>query len=173
VIEAQETSQNPGRKRVASVFFHCATMFGSRAFIASLLLATEVSTSPTPTIEKRSERTSAPSGCLTVGTGGTYATFGDALAALGSSINAACIYLASGTYEEQNTINYPGSLTIYGETTYVESYKENTVTITYSQTSSEASDLQASATIQVVTSGVSFYNINVVNGYGAGTQAVA
>lgn len=148
-------------------------MFFSRALIAFLFLVAEVSTLQTPTIEKRSERTSAPSGCLTVGTGGTYTTFGDALAALGSSTDAACIYLASGTYEEQNTIDYPGSLIVYGETTYVESYKENTVTITYSQTSDEAADLQASATIQVVSSGVSFYNINVVNGYGAGTQAVA
>lgn len=142
-------------------------------FLAIVVSAIPTVPTPTPTIEKRSERTSAPAGCLTVGSGGKYSTVQSALTALGSSTAAACIYIASGTYTEQLTINYPGKLTIYGETTDVETYKSNTVTVTHTISSSEAGTLDKSSTINVVSNGASFYNINVVNGYGSGTQAVA
>jgi pectinesterase len=128
---------------------------------------------PTSNVQKRTSRTSAPSGCLTVGTSGTYSSIGDALTELASSTSTACIYISAGTYEEQLTIDYGGSLTLYGETTNTGTYKENTVTITHTISSSEAGSLDLSSTVNVVSDGFSMYNINVVNGYGAGSQAVA
>ncbi|RAL62993.1 hypothetical protein DID88_004080 [Monilinia fructigena] len=66
-------------------------------------------------VQKRAGRTSPPAGCLTVRGSGTlsgeYNTFKAALTALGSSTEVACIFLYSGTYNEQITINYAGNLT--------------------------------------------------------------
>ncbi|GIK07206.1 hypothetical protein Aspvir_002862 [Aspergillus viridinutans] len=136
------------------------------------LLGLALTGSATP-LEKRSSRTSAPSGCLTVGSSGKYSTIAAALSALGSSTSAACIYIAAGTYSEQITINYPGILTMYGETTDTSSYKKNVVTITHTISSPQAGTLDKSATVNVVSAGFKMYNINVVNGYGEGSQAVA
>ncbi|KAF3399739.1 putative pectinesterase A [Penicillium rolfsii] len=141
-------------------------------FISALFLATGILAAPTD-LSRRTSRTSAPSGCLTVGSGGKYSTIGAALAALGSSKSAACIYVASGTYTEQLTINYAGTLTLYGETSNTGTYKYNTVTITHTISSPEAGSLDKSATVNVVSAGFKMYNINVANGYGKGAQAVA
>ncbi|KAL4816050.1 pectinesterase A [Aspergillus spinulosporus] len=122
---------------------------------------------------KRTARTSAPAGCLTVGGSGTYSTVGAAIAALGSSSSEACIYISAGTYEEQLTFQYAGPLTLYGETTDTSSYKKNTVTITHTISSPEAGSLVASATVNAAMDDFTMYNINVVNGYGKGAQAVA
>lgn len=140
--------------------------------LSTLSLATGIIAAPSD-LTRRTSRTSAPSGCLTVGTGGTYSTIGAALTALGSSTSAACIYVASGTYTEQLTINYAGTLTMYGETTNTGTYKDNTVTITHTISSPEAGSLDKSATVNVVSAGFKMYNINGVNGYGEGAQAVA
>lgn len=145
-------------------------LFRSVYFIALVATATCV---PTHNVQKRTSRTSSPSGCLTVGTSGTYSTISDALAALGSSTTTACVYIAAGTYEEQLTIDYGGPLTLYGETTDTGTYKDNTVTITHTISSSEAGSLDLSSTVNVVSDGFNMYNINVVNGYGKGSQAVA
>lgn len=71
-------------------------------------------------LAKRASRTSPPSGCLTVGTGGTYSTISAALTALGtgSSTSTACIFIYAGTYQssEQVYISYKGALTLYGYT---------------------------------------------------------
>ncbi|CAI7651564.1 unnamed protein product [Penicillium manginii] len=139
---------------------------------SALCLGTGVLGSPA-NLSRRTSRTSAPSGCLTVGTGGTYSTIGAALTALGSATTSACIYIASGTYTEQLKINYAGALTIYGQTSDTGTYKSNTVTITHTITSSAAGTLDLSATVNVVSDGFKMYNINVVNGYGKGSQAVA
>lgn len=138
----------------------------------ALSLGTVVLAAPTELVT-RTARTSAPSGCLTVGSNGNYTTIGDALTALGSSSAAACIYLASGTYEEQITIDYAGALTLYGETPDTETYKKNTVTITHSISSPQAGTLDKSATVNVIADGFKMHNINVVNGFGKGIQAVA
>lgn len=122
---------------------------------------------------KRAQRTSPPEGCLSVGSGGDHSTIGDALSALGSGDEEACIYIAAGTYEEQLTINYGGNLTLYGETTDTGSYKQNTVLITHALSSPDAGSLVASATINVDKSVFRMYNIDVENGYGQGAQAVA
>ncbi|BCS19730.1 putative pectin methylesterase [Aspergillus puulaauensis] len=126
-----------------------------------------------PHTPKHAPRASIPSDCLTVGGGGTYSTIADAVAALSSSNSEACISIAAGTYEEQLTFEYGGPLTLYGETTDSSSYNGNTVTITHTMTSTEAGSLVASATVNVAMDDFAMYNINVVNGYGKGTQAVA
>jgi pectinesterase len=144
----------------------------SKSFLAALCLSTAVLGAPAE-LQRRTSRTSAPSGCLSVGSGETYSTIGAAIDALGSSSSSACIYIASGTYEEQLTIDYAGTLTLYGETSDIETYKDNTVTITHTISSSEAGSLDKSATVNVVSDGFAMYNINVVNGYGSGAQAVA
>lgn len=63
-------------------------------------------------------RTSPPSGCLVVRGSGTesgeYSTLSSAVAAL--SGDDACIFMYSGTYAEKVTLDYSGSLTLYGYT---------------------------------------------------------
>ncbi|KAJ6177871.1 hypothetical protein N7519_008332 [Penicillium mononematosum] len=147
-------------------------MYPYNFLLTVLSLGTAVLAAPTELVT-RAARTSAPSGCLTVGSNGKYSTIGDALTALGSSSAAACIYVASGTYEEQITINYAGALTLYGETADTETYKKNTVTITHTISSPQAGSLDKSATVNVVADGFKMHNINVVNGFGKGAQAVA
>ena len=139
-----------------------------------LLLATGILALPLNdrNVTKRSSRISAPAGCLTVGANG-YLTIASAISALGSSTNAACIFISSGTYKEQLTVTYPGSLTIYGSTSDTGTYKSNTVTITHTMSSSDAGSLDASATLNIKSNNFKLYNVNVANGYGSGAQAVA
>ncbi|KAL4900488.1 hypothetical protein BDW74DRAFT_188304 [Aspergillus multicolor] len=125
------------------------------------------------THSKRTSRTSAPPGCLTVGGNATYSTIGDAITALGSGSSPACIYIQAGTYEEQLTFAYNGNLTVYGETTNTASYEDNTVTITHTISSPESGSLVSSATVNAQMDDLSIYNVNIVNGFGKGAQAVA
>ncbi|KAJ5769030.1 pectin lyase-like protein [Penicillium odoratum] len=130
-------------------------------FISVLYLGTTAFGTPAKGARANTvSRTTPPSGCLSVGSSGTYSTISAALTALGS-----------GTYAEQIKIDYAGSLIIYGETTDSGLYKDNTVTITNTISSEEAGSLDLSATVNIVSDGVSLYNINVVNGYGKGAQA--
>ncbi|KAJ5557013.1 pectin lyase-like protein [Penicillium frequentans] len=143
-------------------------------FISTLCLGTTVFGAPAKLKHRNSvSRTTPPSGCLSVGSSGTYSTISAALTALGSSTSSACIFVYSGTYAEQIKIDYAGSLIIYGETTDSGTYKDNTVTITNTISSEDAGSLDLSATVNIVSDNVSMYNINVVNGYGKGAQAVA
>lgn len=68
---------------------------------------------------KRAGRTSPPSGCKVVrasGAGsGEYSSLSAAVASL-SGTAAACIFMYSGTYTDQVTIEYGGALTLYGYT---------------------------------------------------------
>lgn len=148
-------------------------MHFSSALVALIGLTAPVLSAPASSLEKRTSRTSAPSGCLSVGSGQTYSTISAALTALGSSTAAACIYIASGTYSEQLTIKYAGALTLYGQTSDTGSYKNNVVTITHTISSPDAGSLDKSATVNVVSDNFKMYNINVANGYGKGAQAVA
>ncbi|KAJ5272529.1 hypothetical protein N7478_007654 [Penicillium angulare] len=143
-------------------------------FLAAVCLGTTVTGAPTKVRRGNTvSRTSPPSGCLSVGSSGTYSTIGDALDALDSSASSACIFVYSGTYAEQLKIDFAGELTLYGETTDSGEYKDNTVTITHTISSEDAGSLDLSATVNVVSDGFKMYNINVVNGYGEGAQAVA
>lgn len=47
------------------------------------------------------------------------------------------------------------------------------MTITHTISSQEAGTLDKSATVNVVADGFTMYNVNVENGFGEGTQAVA
>ncbi|KUJ08969.1 carbohydrate esterase family 8 protein [Mollisia scopiformis] len=121
-------------------------------------------------------RTSAPSGCITVGSGGKYSKIQDAINSLStSSSTAQCLFIESGTYNEQVSIaarNAP--LTIYGYTTDTSSYTSNVVNIQHSssQASGAANDYDT-ATIQNNAANSKFYNVNIKNTYGAGSQALA
>ncbi|KAF3400436.1 putative pectinesterase A [Talaromyces pinophilus] len=148
------------------------------AYACTWLLQTQVASSlPTYNLEKRTARTSPPSGCLVVrgsGTGaGEYSTLSAAVTALGSSSAAACIFIYSGTYTEAIRIAYGGALTLYGYTTDYGEQKYNTVTITRNESSAEAGDLDDSSAVNVVSSNFRAYNINFSNTYGQGAQAVA
>jgi pectinesterase len=91
--------------------------------LSSLLFSLIATTTAAPAeLAKRAGRTSTPSGCLTVRGSGTksgeYSTLGAALTQLDTSATtAACIFIYSGTYQEQVTIQYKGALTIYGYAT--------------------------------------------------------
>ncbi|KAF3763311.1 family 8 carbohydrate esterase [Cryphonectria parasitica EP155] len=133
-----------------------------------------------PILDRRAggSRTTPPAGCLVVeqgtSTSGYYTTIEDAIDSLSGSADA-CIFVYPGTYTltEQILIDYEGALTLYGSTTDVGTYAENTVTVQWSMTSTEAGSDSLSAAIQVTSDNFSMYNINVKNTYGAGTQAIA
>lgn len=89
------------------------------------IFALVANTTPTPaqdhpslTIQKRSARTSNPGGCLEVqGTDPSstqYSTLSSAVAALGSGTTSKCIFMWPSTYNERVTVEYGGSLSIYG-----------------------------------------------------------
>ncbi|PGH06937.1 hypothetical protein AJ79_06410 [Helicocarpus griseus UAMH5409] len=128
-------------------------------------------------IAKKTERTTSPEGCLIVrgsDTGsGEYSKPSEALEALGSGTEEACIFIYSGTYDDYFRIEYGGPLTFYGYTTNVESPADNTVTIQRRKSSSEAGDLDSSSVASIRSANFKAYNINFHNTWGKGTQAVA
>lgn len=121
-------------------------------------------------------RTSPPSGSLTVGSGGTYSTVQEAVNALStSSTSTQSIFIYSGTYTEQVTIpSLEGELIIYGYTTDTTSYTSNVVTIQHSSSlASGAPDDEHTGTVINTSANTKFYNINIKNTYGQGSQAIA
>ncbi|KAH8678317.1 pectinesterase [Xylariales sp. PMI_506] len=121
-------------------------------------------------------RTTTPSGCLHVAkSGGTYTTVQAALNSLSTtSTTAQCIFIDQGTYNEQVTIaSRAAQLTIYGYTTDTTSYANNLAIITYNNNAASAGSNDASATLRVEADNVKIYNVNVVNSYGKGSQALA
>lgn len=87
-------------------------------FVGLLSLIDSAVAAPATSLQKRTARTTPPSGCLTVGPSGeTYTSITDALNALGTdSSDDACIFVYSGLYSEQLNIDYSGALTLYGYT---------------------------------------------------------
>ncbi|KAI0133770.1 family 8 carbohydrate esterase [Xylariales sp. AK1849] len=121
-------------------------------------------------------RTSAPSGCITVSSsGGDYATIQAAVNSLStSSSTAQCIFIDAGTYNEQVLVSARSAqLTIYGYTSDTSSYGSNEVTITSSLSQADGLDDDGTATLRVKAANFKLYNVNVNNGYGSGSQAVA
>lgn len=136
-------------------------------------------------------RTSPPSGSLTVGSSGTYNTISTAVAATEAG---ASIFVYFGTYNEAVYITV-SDITIYGETTEcvtrsilitalslkstritiisTSSYTSNTVTITHGSSAATSGSDDASGTLRVHANSFKMYNINVVNSYGIGSQALA
>jgi len=121
-------------------------------------------------------RTSPPSGALTVGSSGTYSTIQKAVNALSTtSTSAQSIFIYSGTYTEQVTIPaLSGKLTIYGYTADTSSYLDNVVNIEHSSSLlSGASDDEETGTVINLSENTAFYNVNIKNTYGKGSQAIA
>lgn len=121
-------------------------------------------------------RTSAPSGCITVAaSGGDYTTIQKAVDSLSTtSSTAQCIFIAAGTYNEQVLVSArTAQLTIYGYTSDTSSYSGNKVTITSSLSQASGLTNDETATLRVKATNFKLYNVNVNNGYGKGSQAVA
>lgn len=121
-------------------------------------------------------RTSAPAGCLTVApSGGDFSSIQEAVDSLDtSSTEDQCIFLAAGTYNEQVLVSdRAAQLTIYGETDDTSSYAGNKATITESKSQADGLSNDETATLRVKAANFKLYNVNVENGYGEGSQAVA
>ena len=139
-----------------------------------LFLAGPALSVPSGSLAKRESRTTAPAGCITVGSEGNYTTIASALETFDAdSTDAACVFIEPGTYEEQIVVEYGGPMTFYGSTEDTTSYEANTVTITHNLSAGESGSGEASATLDIISEGFKLYNINVVNSYGEGSQAIA
>jgi pectinesterase len=125
-----------------------------------------------------SNRTTPPSGCLTVtkSTDGQFRTIQAAIDALSvsSSTSHQCIFINPGTYAEQVLVPQRNAqLSIYGYTDDTSSYKANQVIVTSSKSQADGLTNDQSATLRVKATNFRLYNVNVDNGYGRGSQAVA
>lgn len=131
-------------------------------------------------------RTTPPSNCLIVTKSPSlpshHTTLTSALTSLSlnttSPTSPKCIFLHPGLYQEQATIPptlRTSLLSIYGATPDTTTYKSNTVTITSSLSQADGLSNDQSGTLRVPgkIGGVRVYNVNLVNGYGRGSQAVA
>lgn len=120
-------------------------------------------------------RTSAPSGCITVGSGGSYSTIQSAVNSLSTtSTTAQCIFIEAGTYTEQVLVSSRAAhLTFYGYTTNTASYSSNVVTIANDLSVAAGYTDDETGTLRVKATNFKMYNINVANTYGKGSQAIA
>ncbi|KJY00891.1 carbohydrate esterase family 8 protein [Zymoseptoria brevis] len=121
-------------------------------------------------------RTSPPEGALVVAADGSgkYKTIQDAVDALSSSSSEQSIFIKPGTYKEQVYVKQlNGPLVIYGHTSDTSSYAGNQVVITGSKSQKTETNNDATATLRVWTSNFKLYNVNVVNTFGEGSQALA
>jgi pectinesterase len=92
-----------------------------------------------------------------------------------TSSTAQSIFIFAGTYKERVVIPArAATLTIYGYTTDTSSYTSNVVSIEHSgsQASGSATNYDT-ATVANNAKNTKFYNINIKNTYGSGSQAVA
>ncbi|KAK0672040.1 family 8 putative carbohydrate esterase [Cercophora samala] len=106
-----------------------------------------------------------------------YSTLSSAINSLSTTSTApVCIFIYPGTYQEQVLIpaSIKSPISIYGSTTNAASYTSNSVTITQSksQANTGASN-DETGTVRVKANNVKIYNLNIVNSYGKGSQAVA
>lgn len=120
-------------------------------------------------------RTSAPAGCLTAGSGGTYSTIQAAVNALSTtSTTAQCIFIEPGTYNEQVVVAARAAqLTLYGYSTSTLDYSANVVTITHDLAAADGLTDDETGTLRVQAANFRAYNLNIVNSYGKGSQAIA
>ncbi|KAH7305512.1 family 8 carbohydrate esterase [Stachybotrys elegans] len=121
-------------------------------------------------------RTSPPSGCLHVAkSGGTHTSLQAAVNSLSTTAGGTqCIFVNQGTYTEQVYIpSRSAQLTLYGYTTDTTSYTQNRAIITFNNNQANAGNNDRSATLRVHAANVKVYNLNVVNSFGPGSQALA
>ncbi|GJC99390.1 Pectinesterase [Colletotrichum higginsianum IMI 349063] len=121
-------------------------------------------------------RTSPPSGSIVVAkSGGKFTSLQAAINSISTSSTATTtIFIQPGTYSGQVSIpSLKGKLVIYAYTTNDQDYTKNQVTLTNSLSAAAAGSNDLSATLRVATNYFSLYNVNLVNGYGKGSQALA
>lgn len=150
--------------------YHLFNTMRSDLFLLSL-----VGTALAAPLDKQASRLTAPAGCLEVGGSGKYSTVQSAVNALStSSTSSQCIFINAGTYKEQVTIqDFKSQIILYGATSDTTSYDGNTVTITQSKSQADGLSNDQTATLRALTPNLKVYNINFVNSYGKGSQAVA
>ncbi|KAF1989423.1 carbohydrate esterase family 8 protein [Aulographum hederae CBS 113979] len=118
----------------------------------------------------------APTGALTVGgPSGKYKTIASAIKALSKTSTAAqTIFINPGTYNEQlNIPKLASPLKIYGSSTAPTDFSKNTVTIRAGHSQEEDISNDETATLGVHTNDFALYNVNLVNTFGKGSQALA
>lgn len=115
-------------------------------------------------VAQGANRTSAPSGCITVGSEG-YGTIQSAVDSLSTSSTAAqCIFIEPGTYSEQVLVPARSAqLTVYGYTTDTDSYSANQVTIAYNLSQANGLNNDATGTLRIKATKFKMYNVNVAN----------
>ncbi|KAF3808910.1 Pectinesterase [Colletotrichum gloeosporioides] len=123
-------------------------------------------------------RTSAPSGCVVVKkspSSGQFSTIQKAVDSLSTtSSSKQCIFIDQGTYSEQVLVPArTAQLTIYGYTADTSSYSGNKVTITAKKSQADGLTDDETGTLRVKAKNFKLYNVNVVNAYGQGSQAIA
>lgn len=120
-------------------------------------------------------RTAAPEGCITVAkSGAKYTTIQAAVDSLPASSSARCVFIQPGTYAEQVLVDAAkGAVTLYGYTDDTAGHAGNKVTITASKSQADGLTNDETATLRVKAAGFKMYNVNVNNGHGQGSQAVA
>lgn len=139
-------------------------------------------------------RTSPPPGCLVVsppanrspstsGNAGVFSSLHAAVNSLASGSSASstapqCIFLYPGRYEGQTHIPpaLRAPLTIYGSTPDTRTWSANTVTLvsSLSQASPGGLSNDETGTLRARSAGgIKVYNVDLVNGYGKGSQAIA
>lgn len=123
-------------------------------------------------------RTQPPTSCLVVSkspSSGQYSTVSAAIKALSTTSTAdQCVWIDQGTYSEQVLVSARSArLTIYGYTADTSSYAQNKVTITASRSQADGLSNDETGTLRVKAANFKMYNVNVNNGYGKGSQAIA
>ncbi|KAG5980970.1 hypothetical protein E4U43_006675 [Claviceps pusilla] len=118
-------------------------------------------------------RVTPPPGALIVGPG-HYASIQDAVNALKATHDEQSIFIYPGTYKEQVTIdNIKGPLAIYGYTKDTSSYHQNQVVIVAGHSQKDRPHNESTATLRAKSTNFKLYNVDVVNSFGEGSQAIA
>lgn len=105
----------------------------------------------------------------------TYSQLQAAINSISTSSTATTtIFIQPGTYNGQVTIpRLSGKLIIYGYTTDDQNYANNRVTLQHTLSAAQAGSNDLSATVRALTNNFALYNVNLINGFGRGSQALA
>ncbi|KAJ6529190.1 carbohydrate esterase family 8 protein [Mycena vulgaris] len=137
--------------------YACAVSYGGRgAFAAS--------------------RTTPPTSAVIVRGSGTLAGELKTIQAAVTSpadTSAQVIFIFPGTYTEQVHITRTGTVTLLGSTNNTASYTSNVVRISFGLSQATAGGGDLSATLRINKDNFAMYNIDVVNTFGTGSQALA
>ncbi|KAJ6571597.1 carbohydrate esterase family 8 protein [Mycena capillaripes] len=122
-------------------------------------------------------RTVPPNGAVVVRGSGTqageFSTIQAAVASLPADNSAQVVFVYPGAYFEQVHLTRTGNLTIMGYTLDIKSYAANRVRLSFNSSQSQVGGGDLSATLRIDKNNFSLYNIDVVNTFGRGSQALA